>query len=170
MQALGELFHDGQAFLPEILISARAMHAGLGRLRPFLARGGAAMKGTVVIGTVAGDLHDIGKTLVALVLEGNGFTVIDLGVDVAAETFVDAARAHRADVVALSALLTATTRQFRTVVEALERAQLRSHAKVLVGGAAVSQALADEAGADAFAPDCISAAAAVAELVADRAF
>src|ERR1035437_6671880 len=106
MQALGELFKDGEAFLPEILISARAMKTGLAELRPLLIESDAERKATIVVGTVAGDLHDIGKTLVGMLLEGNGFNVVDLGVDVTADAFVDAARQHRADVVALSALLT----------------------------------------------------------------
>jgi len=165
MQALGALFHDGHAFLPEILISARAMHAGLGQLRPHLMQAGVKMKGTVVLGTVAGDLHDIGKTLVGLLLEGNGFTVVDLGVDVAADAFVEAARRHDAGIVALSALLTASTPQFHTVVEAVRRAGLAGEVKVMVGGAAVSAALAQEAGADGFAPDCVAAAEEAARLL-----
>ena len=165
MQALGELFHDGQAFLPEILVSARAMHAGLAQLRPHLMRGEVRTRGTVVLGTVAGDLHDIGKTLVGLLLEGNGFTVVDLGVDVTADAFVDAARRHDADIVALSALLTTSTRQFRTVVEALACAGLAGEVKVMVGGAAVSATLVDEAGVDGFAPDCVAAAEEAARLL-----
>jgi 5-methyltetrahydrofolate--homocysteine methyltransferase len=157
MQALGELFKDGQAFLPEILISARAMKMGLTELRPLLIGSGVEKKGTIVLGTVEGDLHDIGKTLVGMLLEGNGFNVVDLGVNVTADAFVDAARQHRADVIALSALLTTTTPQFRTVVESLDEAGLRGQVKVMVGGAPVSRALADEVGAEGFAADCVSA-------------
>ncbi len=133
------------------------MKMGLDELRPLLMESGVEGKGTIVLGTVKGDLHDLGKTLVGMLLEGNGFKVVDLGVDVSANAFVDAARRHRADVIALSALLTTTTPQFRTVLESLDEAGLRGHMKVMVGGAPVSRALADEVGADGFAADCVSA-------------
>lgn len=168
MQRLGELFKDGHAFLPEILISVRAMSHGLDELRPHLTGAAASDKGTIVLGTVEGDMHDIGKRLVGMLLAGNGFAVVDLGVDVSAEAFAEAAREHSADVVALSALLTTTTPQFRTVVEALSVAGLGETVKVLVGGAPVTQALAAEVGADGFAPDCVTAVDEAARLVALR--
>ena len=157
MQALGDLFTDGQAFLPEILISARAMKTGLAELRPLLGNSAAAGRGTVVLGTVEGDLHDIGKSLVGMLLEGNGFEVIDLGVDVKADAFIEAVQKHHAGIVALSALLTTATPQFRRVLDSLGDTGLRDQVKVMVGGASVSSALADEIGADGFAPDCVAA-------------
>jgi 5-methyltetrahydrofolate--homocysteine methyltransferase len=166
MQALGARFKDGQAFLPEILISARAMNSGLDGLRPHLAGHEASARGTVVLGTVEGDLHDIGKNLVGMLLSGNGFTVVDLGVDVSAAAFVSAAREHGADVVALSALLTTTAPQFRTVIRALDEAGLRAAVAVMVGGAPVTRALADGVGADGFADDCVSAVDEAARLTA----
>ena len=168
MQRLGELFKDGHAFLPEILISVRAMSRGLDELRPHLSGAATPDNGTVVLGTVEGDMHDIGKRLVGMLLEGNGFAVVDLGVDVSAEAFTEAAREHSADVVALSALLTTTTPQFRTVVEALSVAGLGETVKVMVGGAPVTQALAADVGADGFAPDCVTAVEEATRLVADR--
>ena len=168
MQQLGELFKDGQAFLPEILISARAMSRGLEELRPHLAGVETPDKGIVVLGTVEGDMHDIGKRLVGMLLEGNGFTVVDLGVDVSAADFAEAARDHGADVVALSALLTTTTPQFAKVVEAIAAAGLGATVKVMVGGAPVTEALAAEVGADGFAPDCVTAVDEATRLVADR--
>jgi 5-methyltetrahydrofolate--homocysteine methyltransferase len=157
MQSLGELFKDGQAFLPEIMISGRAMNMALKELRPRLVDAEVAKEGTVVLGTVQGDLHDIGKSLVGMLLEGNGFVVIDLGVDVAAAAFVEAAREHSADVVALSALLTTTIPQFALVVRSLDEAGLRDKVKIMIGGAPVSRALADEVGAQGFAEDCVTA-------------
>jgi 5-methyltetrahydrofolate--homocysteine methyltransferase len=169
MQELGARFKDGQAFLPEILISARAMNKGLDELRPRLAGREGSAKGTVILGTVEGDLHDIGKNLVGMLLSGNGFTVVDLGVDVAPAAFVAAAREQGADVVALSALLTTTTPQFRKVVEALGAAGLRDTVAVMIGGAPVTRELAAEIGADGFADDCVSAVDEAARLVVRRA-
>jgi 5-methyltetrahydrofolate--homocysteine methyltransferase len=168
MQALGQLFKDGQAFLPEILVSARAMNKGLDELGPHLTTGGVAERGTVILGTVEGDLHDIGKNLVGMLLSGNGFTVVDLGVDVSAAAFVAAARDHDADVVALSALLTTTTPQLRKVIEALDEAALRGGVAVMVGGASVNRGLADEIGADGFADDCVSAVDEASRLIVEK--
>jgi 5-methyltetrahydrofolate--homocysteine methyltransferase len=169
MQGLGELFKDGQAFLPEIMISARAMEKALGELRPHLVGGGVANVGTVVLGTVEGDLHDIGKNLVGMLLEGNGFKVIDLGVSVSATAFVEAASRHAADVVALSALLTTTIPQFALIVRALDSAGLHGKVKVMVGGAPVSRALADEVGAEGFAENCVVAVDEARRLVGELA-
>jgi 5-methyltetrahydrofolate--homocysteine methyltransferase len=154
IRALGELFKDGEVYLPEILISTRAMNRGVGELQPHLAGVDIHRKGTVVLGTVEGDLHDIGKNLVGLMLGSNGFNVIDVGADVSADSFVSAAQEHNADIVAMSALLTTTITYFLTVIEALEKAGLRSRVKVMIGGAPVTRQYADEISAEGFAEDC----------------
>jgi 5-methyltetrahydrofolate--homocysteine methyltransferase len=156
MRALGARFKDGQAFLPEIFISARAMNLGLAELRPYLA-GQEGGRGTVVLGTVKDDLHDIGKNLVGMLLDCNGYAVVDLGVDVEAEAFVEAVRRRRPDILALSALLTTTAAELRRVIEALEKAGLRDAVKVMVGGACISPEYAEEIGADGYADDCVGA-------------
>jgi len=157
IQALGALFKEGQVFLPEILISVRAMNRGLEVLRPSLADAEVPKRGTVVLGTVEGDLHDIGKNLVRMMLEGNGYAVVDLGVDVKPKVFFTAAREHKADIVALSTLLTTTMPCFQKVIAALEEGGIRGTLKVMVGGAPVSRAFADEIGAEGFAEDCVRA-------------
>jgi len=157
VQALGKLFKDGQVYLPEILISTRAMNRGLDELQPHLAGADIHQKGTVVLGTVQGDLHDIGKNLVGMMLGSNGFNVVDAGVDVTADSFVSAAKESNADIIALSGLLTTTMIYFSVVVEALEKAGLKNRVKVMIGGAPVSRAYADEIGAEGFAEDCASA-------------
>lgn len=157
VQALGELFKDGQVYLPEILISTRAMNRGLAELQPNLAGVDIHKKGTVVLGTVEGDLHDIGKNLVGLMLGSNGFNVVDAGVDVSADSFVSAAREHNADIVAMSGLLTTTITYMPTVIDELEKAGLKNKVKVMVGGAPVTRQFADEIGAEGFAEDCASA-------------
>ena len=153
MDEVGDLFQRGEFFLPEMLIAARAMKEGLAVLRPRLVEAGVEPAGRVVLGTVQGDLHDIGKNLVGMALEGAGFEVIDLGIDVPAERFVEAIRTHRPLAVGLSALLTTTMLQMKTTVEALDRAGLRGTTRVLVGGAPVTQAFAQEIGADCYGPD-----------------
>ncbi|NLY52147.1 MAG: cobalamin-binding protein [Firmicutes bacterium] len=154
MAVVGERFKKNEIYVPEVLIAARAMQAGLGIVKPLLTEAEAAEKlGTVCIGTVKGDLHDIGKNLVAMMLEGAGFEVIDLGVDVAPEKFVDAVKEHNANFVALSALLTTTMVNMKETIQALTDAGLRESVKVLVGGAPVTQAFADDIGADGYAPD-----------------
>jgi 5-methyltetrahydrofolate--homocysteine methyltransferase len=158
MAEVGNRFEAGDYYVAEMLVSAQAMKAGLKHLRPLLAAAAIEPIGTVVIGTVKGDLHDIGKNLVGMMLEGAGFQVIDLGVDVPAQRFVQAARETGAGVVALSALLTTTMNAMQAVVQALTTAGLRDQVKVLVGGAAVSEAFANHIGADGFAPDAASAA------------
>ena len=157
VQALGQLFKDEQVYLPEILISTRAMNRGLEVLQPHLAGADIHKKGTVVLGTVEGDLHDIGKNLVGLMLGSSGFNVIDLGVDVSASSFISAVQEHNADIVAMSALLTITMTYMPTVVEALQAEGLKDKVKVMIGGAPVSRAYADEIGAEGFAEDCASA-------------
>jgi len=153
MDEVGDLFQRGEFFLPEMLIAARAMKEGLAVLRPRLVEAGVEPAGRVVLGTVQGDLHDIGKNLVGMALEGAGFEVIDLGIDIPAERFVEAIRTHRPLAVGLSALLTTTMLQMKTTVEALDRAGLRGTTRVLVGGAPVTQAFAQEIGADFYGPD-----------------
>jgi 5-methyltetrahydrofolate--homocysteine methyltransferase len=157
VQALGELFKDGQVYLPEILISTRAMTRGVDELKPHLAGTDITKKGTVVLGTVEGDLHDIGKNLVGLMLGSNGYDVVDTGVDVSADSFVSSAREHDADIIAMSGLLTTTMTYFPRVIEAVEEAGLKGKVKVMIGGAPVTRSYADEIGAEGFAADCASA-------------
>jgi len=166
VQALGQLFKDGQVYLPEILISTRAMNRGLEVLQPHLAGADIYKRGTVVLGTVEGDLHDIGKNLVGMMLGSNGFNVVDAGVDVSADSFVSAAKKNNADIVAMSGLLTTTITYFPTVIKALEKAGLRNKVKVMIGGAPVSRVYADEIGAEGFAEDCTSAVDEAARLMA----
>lgn len=156
MQEVGRLFEEGEYFVPEMLIAARAMKAALMILQPLLVDQGVEPLGRIVIGTVKGDLHDIGKSLVAMMLEGAGFEIVDLGVDVAPERFIEEVR-KGANVVAMSALLTTTMPNMKTTIEAIEAAGLRGQAIILVGGAPVTQAYAKEIGADGYAPDASSA-------------
>ena len=157
MAEVGRLFEEGEMFVPEMLIAARAMQAGMAVLKPHLAEGEITSAGKVILGTVAGDLHDIGKNLVGMMMEGAGFEIVDLGTDVTADAFVEAVREHNADIVGMSALLTTTMPSMTATVEALTEAGLRDKIKVLIGGAPVTQAYADEIGADGFAPDASSA-------------
>lgn len=157
MQVVGERFKNNEIFVPEVLISARAMHAGMDLLKPLLAKSPGILKGKVVIGTVKGDLHDIGKNLVAMMLEGAGYQVIDLGIDVDAERFVEAVKAHNPDILGMSALLTTTMPYMRTTIEALEKAGVRNKVKVIVGGAPVTEEFAKDIGADGYADDAGSA-------------
>jgi 5-methyltetrahydrofolate--homocysteine methyltransferase len=157
MDEVGKDFKAGELFVPEVLIAARAMHAGMGVLRPLLAESDVPSAGKFVIGTVEGDLHDIGKNLVRMMIEGAGFETIDLGTDVKAEAFVEAVREHRPALVGMSALLTTTMVNMKGTIEALEEAGLRDSVKVMIGGAPVTAAFAEEIGADAYAPDAASA-------------
>ena len=156
MGFVGLQFEKGEVYVPEMLIAARAMKAGLAILKPLLLEKGTEPAGRVAIGTVRGDLHDIGKNLVAMMLEGAGFEVIDLGVDVSPDRFV-AAVDSGIDIVAMSALLTTTMPQMRVVIAALTEAGLRDKASVMVGGAPLTQAFADDIGADGYAADASSA-------------
>jgi len=153
MAEVGRLFENGEYFVPEMLISARAMQAGLTILKPYLVESEIQSKGKVVIGTVKGDLHDIGKNLVAMMLEGAGFEIVDLGTDVSPETYVEVARKESAQIVAMSALLTTTMPAMERTIEALNTAGLRSMVKVMVGGAPITQDYANQIGADGYAPD-----------------
>ena len=157
MSEVGERFERNEFFVPEMLIAARAMQGGLALLKPRLAEGGIEPIGKVAIGTVKGDLHDIGKNLVSMMMGGAGFEVLDLGVDASPDACVDAAR-DGADVIAMSALLTTTMPSMKITVDALVEAGLRDQVKVLIGGAPVTQAYADQIGADGYAPDASSAA------------
>jgi len=162
----GAQFEANELFVPELLLIARAMKGALAIVRPLLAKSGAEPKGRVVIGTVKGDLHDIGKNLVASMLEGGGFDVTDLGVDVAPEKFVDAIKNNKANVVALSALLTTTMPFIKNVIEGLKDAGVRDRVKVIVGGAPVTQEFADEIGADGYSDNANGAVTIARKLVA----
>ena len=158
MDIVGEEYERGDRYVPEMLISAEAMKGAMAQLKPLLAAVGVEPRGRIVIGTVEGDLHDIGKHLVAMMLEGAGFEVTDLGVEVTAEAFVQAVRERNPDVLAMSALLTTTMTSMPVVINALKEAELRDKVKVIIGGAPVTQAYADQIGADGYAPDAAGAA------------
>ncbi len=157
MDEVGRDFKAGELFVPEVLIAARAMKAGMDILRPLLAESDVPSAGKCLIGTVQGDLHDIGKNLVRMMVEGAGFETIDLGVDIQPDAFVAAVREHQPQIVGMSALLTTTMVQMKTTIEALEEAGLRDSVKIMVGGAPVTAAFAEEIGADAYAPDAATA-------------
>jgi 5-methyltetrahydrofolate--homocysteine methyltransferase len=158
MNDVGRLFEDGEFFIPEMLVSARAMKGGLAILRPKLAAEDIQPIGRVVIGTAQGDLHDIGKNLVGMMLEGAGFEVIDLGVDVSPEKYVAAVKEHQPDLLGISALLTTTMPRMQDVLLALQAAGLRETVKVMIGGAPLTAQYASDIGADIYAPDAASAA------------
>ena len=158
MGRVGEAFRDGKIFVPEMLIAAKAMQAGVATLKPALAAGGAVSRGKIILGTVAGDLHDIGKNLVGMMLESAGFEVIDLGVDVAPETFIQTAIDQKCDIICCSALLTTTMGSMGDVVEKAKEAGIRDSVKIMVGGAPVDQRFCDSIGADAYTADAASAA------------
>jgi 5-methyltetrahydrofolate--homocysteine methyltransferase len=158
MSEVGQLFEEGEYFVPEMLISARAMQAGLGVLKPHLVASGVDPLGTVVVGTVQGDMHDIGKNLVTMMLEGAGFEVIDLGVDVKPERFIEAIRENKPQVVAMSALLTTTMPKMGVTIDAMREASVLENVKVMVGGAPVTAEFAAKIGANGYAPDASQAA------------
>jgi 5-methyltetrahydrofolate--homocysteine methyltransferase len=166
MDEVGRDFKAGDLFVPEVLIAARAMHAGMNILRPLLAESDAPSAGKYVIGTVKGDLHDIGKNLVRMMLEGGGFEMVDLGTDVDAAAFVEAVREHKPSLVGMSALLTTTMVNMRSTIEALEEAGLRQSVKIMIGGAPVTAAFAEQIGADAYSPDAASAVDTARQLTA----
>jgi len=168
MDEVGRLFECEEYFVPELLLSGRAMRAALEVVRPRLVAAGAQPMGRVVIGTVKGDLHDIGKNLVSSMLEGGGFEVHDLGADVPPERFIDAIREHKADIVALSALLTVTMPAMKTTIEALRQAGVPDNVKVMVGGAPVTQQFANEIGADGYSDNATSAVALARRLMGGR--
>ena len=166
MDEVGRRFECEEYFVPELLLAGRAMKGALNLIRPLLVESGAEPAGRVVIGTVKGDLHDIGKNLVASMLEGGGFDVVDLGADVAPEKFVDAVKEKNADLVCLSALLTVTMPAMKTTIEALKNSGVRDRIKVIVGGAPVTQSYAEEIGADAFGENANVAVQVARRLVA----
>jgi 5-methyltetrahydrofolate--homocysteine methyltransferase len=157
MDEVGKDFKAGDLFVPEVLIAARAMHAGMNILRPLLAESDVPSAGKYVIGTTQGDLHDIGKNLVKMMLEGAGFETVDLGTDVRPEVFVAAVQEHQPQLLGMSALLTTTMPGMKATIEALEEAGLRDTVKIMVGGAPVTAAFAKQIGADAYAPDAATA-------------
>lgn len=157
MDKVGVKFKNDEIYVPEVLIAARAMHAGMDVLKPILTNSGVEPIGKVVIGTVKGDLHDIGKNLVKMMMEGAGFEVIDLGVDVTADKFIETVKESKSDILAMSALLTTTMPYMKTVIEAVEEAGLRDQVKIIVGGAPITDNFAKEINADGYAPDAASA-------------
>ena len=157
MSVVGDKFKKNEFYVPEVLIAARAMKAGMEIIRPLLTKKGVKGAGKIILGTVRGDLHDIGKNLVGMMLEGAGFEITDLGVDVSPEKFVEAAREKGADIIGLSALLTTTMPGMKDVIEAIKSSDLKGKVKVMIGGAPVTQDYADEIGADGYAPDAASA-------------
>jgi len=157
MDHVGVEFKAGNMFVPEVLRSARTMQSSMDILKPLLAESGAKMVGKVLLGTVKGDLHDIGKNLVGMMCEGAGFEVQDIGKDVAPEDFVKAVKEFEPDIVGMSALLTTTMRSMESTIKVLEEAGLRDKVKIMIGGAPVTQAFADQIGADGYAPDAASA-------------
>jgi len=165
MGAVGEKFRSGEVYIPEVMLAARAMKGAMEVLKPILTRSSATMAGRVVIGTVKGDLHDIGKNLVVMMMEGGGYEVVDLGADVSAERFVDAVQRHRPVFVGLSALLTTTMKGMPQTILALEKAELRKDVRVIVGGAPVTERFAKEIGADGYAPDATSVVAMMRSLL-----
>jgi len=165
MKEVGQLFEDGEYFVPEMLISARAMQSGMTILRPILVAQDIKPLGKVVIGTVKGDLHEIGKNLVSMMLEGSGFQIIDLGTDAAPEKFLEAINTHKPDIVGMSALLTTTMVNMEKTLQLLEANGVRKGLKVIIGGAPISQKYADEIGADGYAPDASQAVVIARQLI-----
>jgi len=157
MAVIGEKFKNNEVFVPEVLIAARAMNAGVEILKPHLVSAGVESKGVAIIGTVKGDLHDIGKNLVKMMLEGKGLRVVDLGVDVTPEAFVETAKAENADIICCSALLTTTMNEMKNVVDKANEAGIRDKVKIMVGGAPVTQEFCESIGADCYTPDAASA-------------
>lgn len=169
MNELGEMFKNNEVYVPEVLVAARAMKAGTEILKPLLAAEDVQSRGVVAIGTVKGDLHDIGKNLVGMMLEGSGFTVVDLGVDVTPEQYIDAIRNKGAQIIGISALLTTTMPNIGETIKELEKVGLRDKVRVMIGGAPVTQSFADEVGADGYSSDAASAADLAVKLIGELA-
>jgi 5-methyltetrahydrofolate--homocysteine methyltransferase len=165
LEEVGRLFEQGEYFVPEMLMSARAMQGAMAILKPLIAETGAKPIGVFVMGTVKGDIHDIGKNLVNIMLEGAGFEVIDLGINVSPEKFIDAIREHKPQAVGMSAFLTTTMPMFKKNIQAIEEAGLRDQVKILVGGAPVTESYAEASGADGYAPEASSAVRLVKRLL-----
>lgn len=164
MSIIGEKFKNNEVYVPEVLIAARAMYAGIDVLKPVLSSSGVESIGKVVLGTVKGDLHDIGKNLVKMMMEGRGLEVIDLGIDVPPEKFIEAAKEHNAQIIACSALLTTTMTEMKNVVEAAKEAGIRDKVTIMVGGAPVTENFCKSIGADIYEPDAASAAESAAKI------
>lgn len=167
MDRIGARFKNGEIYIPEVLIAARAMHAGMAVLKPILSKSSTKQAQKVLIGTVKGDLHDIGKNLVVMMLEGGGFEVVDLGIDVPPSKFIESIKVHQPQVVGLSALLTTTMIEMKNTIQAIEWAGLRNQVKIIVGGAPVTQKYAHDIGADGYAPDAASAVDLVRRILAE---
>lgn len=165
MNVVGARFKVNDMYVPEVLMSAAAMKAGVALVKPLLTSGESATKGTVIIGTVTGDLHDIGKSLVGMMLECSGYAVIDLGVDVSGDDFVAAVKTHKAKIVGLSCMLTTTMLQMKTTIETLAAQGVRNDVKVIIGGAPITQEFADSIGADGYASDAAGAVDVVTKLL-----
>ena len=165
MDRVGVQFKNCEIYIPEVLIAARAMHAGLAALKPLLSQSASVTMGKVVIGTVKGDLHDIGKNLVVMMLEGGGFEVVDLGIDISPDKFIEAIKKHQPQVIGMSALLTTTMREMKNVHQSLEASGLRKQVKTIIGGAPVTERFQKEIGADGFAPDAATAVEVVKSLI-----
>ena len=168
MDRLGVQFRNCEIYIPEVLLAARAMHAGMAILKPILSKSTGMIAGKVLIGTVKGDLHDIGKNLVVMMIEGGGFEVIDLGIDVSASRFVEAVKEHRPQVVGMSALLTTTMVEMKKTIQTLEAAGQKDQVKIIVGGAPVTERFAREIGADGYAPDAAAAVDVVRSWISKR--
>ena len=168
MNVVGERFKAGEMFVPEVLMSAKAMTAGMEIVKPLIVGGGLPSKGKVILGTVKGDLHDIGKKLVGMIMESAGIEVIDLGTDVAPEDFAASIKEKEPDVIGMSALLTTTMLAMKDTIEVLEEEGIRGKVKVIVGGAPVTKDFADEIGADGWAPDAVSAKDLVLKLMEEK--
>ncbi len=165
MERLGVQFKNGEVYIPEVLFAARAMHAGVAVLKPILSVSATNLMKKVIIGTVKGDLHDIGKNIVTMMLEGGGFEVIDLGIDVSTEKFMEAIKTYQPHVVGMSALLTTTMNEMKTTIDAIEKAGLKNRVKTIVGGAPLTEKFAREIRADGYAPDAVSAVDLVRSLI-----
>ncbi len=168
MDRLGVQFKNGEIYIPEVLLAARAMHAGMAILKPILSKSTGTIAGKVLIGTVKGDLHDIGKNLVVMMIEGGGFEVIDLGIDVSASRLVEAVKEHRPQVVGMSALLTTTMVEMKKTIQTLEAAGQKDQVKIIVGGAPITERFAMEIGADGYAPDAAAAVDVVRSWISKR--
>mgnify|MGYP002519620232 FL=1 len=169
MDIIGQKFKNNEVFVPEVLVAARAMNRGVDILRPYLVEDGVETKGTVILGTVKGDMHDIGKNLVRMMMEGKGLEVIDLGVDVPTENFLDAAREHNAKLICCSALLTTTMGEMKNVVDAVQASEMNGKVKIMIGGAPITQTFCEQIGADCYTPDAASAAEAALKFCEEMA-
>ena len=169
MDIIGQKFKNNEVFVPEVLVAARAMNRGVEILRPYLVEDGVETKGTVILGTVKGDMHDIGKNLVRMMMEGKGLEVIDIGVDVPTESFLDAAREHNAKLICCSALLTTTMGEMKNGVDAVKASEMNGKVKIMIGGAPITQTFCEQIGADCYTPDAASAAEAALKFCEEMA-